>query len=105
VFSALPCARAIPDTPEESLAAYVVRLRGGCCLRPFCRGSASSACVTGLRLGSLALRPVHSLFPGFDGGLTTLRRRESYMCGRPFTWWVSFLPRGTHRFARRTQSS
>ena len=86
MFSAFPCTRAIPDTPEESVAARVVRLGDGYCLRPFWRGSASSTCVTRLRLGSLALRPVYSLIPGFDGGLTTLRRRENYMCGRPFTW-------------------
>lgn len=80
MFSALPCTRAVPDTPEESVAELVVRLGDGYCLRPLWRGSASSACVTRLRLGSHELRPVHSLFPGFDGGLTTLRRRENYMC-------------------------
>ena len=70
MFSAFPCARAIPDTPGEPVAASVVRLRDRCCLRPIWRGSASPISVTGLPVGSLALRPVHSLHPGSDGDLT-----------------------------------
>ena len=42
MFNVFPWTRAIPATPEEPAAAFVIVLRGECCLRPLGRGSTSS---------------------------------------------------------------
>lgn len=47
MFNVSPCLRAVPDTPEEPIAARVVVLRDGCCLRPIWRGSASPIVLRG----------------------------------------------------------
>ena len=69
MFSAFRCARAVPDTPEEPAAARVVRLDGGCCLRPIWRGSASPFVLRGYVWVHWRYGPRYSLLPGFGGDL------------------------------------
>jgi hypothetical protein len=42
VFNAFLSSRAVPATPEERFGALTEHLPEACCLRPLCRGSASS---------------------------------------------------------------
>lgn len=75
MFNVFSWTRAVPATPEEPVAAFVIVLASGAVFA--IQGEARPPrSITGLPVGSLALRPAPLLFPGFGGDLAVLVRRR-----------------------------
>ena len=113
VFNAFLSSRAVPATPEERFGALAEHLPEACCLRPLCRGSASSCTLEATsgfatRYGPcFRNRPLASgrrAGPASAGHLTTSRRGPRYPLAQRFRGVGSFHPTRNAPLSRRTQS-
>ena len=105
MFIALPCPRAVPDTPREPVAAFVVSFATGAA---FTRsgGARPPRLCYGATCRFTDVRPTDSLVPGFGGDLTVPFAPPGELHVLTTFHMVSLLPlTGGATLPRRTQTS
>ena len=113
MFNAFRSSRAVPATPEERVGASAEHLPDACCLRPLCRGSASSCTLEatsefasryGPRLRNRRIASRQHPGSASAGPLTASRREPGYPMAQRLIGVGSFHPTRNAPLSRRTQS-